>query len=140
MKKIKLWMSIVSAIVILTSTFVISTQAIKTSAASPPDCIRCNDGWLTKGEWRDHTPQVAVSYGEMLTISTFQHGYRPFYMRIYNVKTGVTYYDRYTYNYPPEYPYIKVPPGIYAMELKCTTGRTKYNDCNGSGRFDNFKP
>lgn len=109
-------------------------------AASPPDCIRCNDGWLTKGEWRDHTPQVGVSYGEKLSIVTIQHGYRPFYMRIYNVRTGVTYYDNYSYGASPEHPDIKVPPGVYSMELKCTTGRTKYYDCKASGSFESYKP
>ncbi|MED4714230.1 MULTISPECIES: hypothetical protein [Bacillus] len=134
MNKMRKWLSKISVILVLVSTFVIAIPS-SSQADNRWYCLsRCGDGIIQPGDTRDVTPKVFLTKDQLVGFRTWQDGYRYFYYRIYNINTGAVVWSGYT-NGNGEGARIAPQSGTYVMELKCTTGSSIWTDCRGSGQF-----
>ncbi|PDZ12063.1 hypothetical protein CON70_08515 [Bacillus pseudomycoides] len=141
MKRIKKLATILSAAVMMLGLYTFVTPTSKAKAASP------GNGLLEPGEFYDVTPSVYVGPNDAVTIAAVH----PYGSRTTNIKlvryspSRVVYADKYmTSNMlsitgGPEDPNY-YSAGWYRIEMRCTSGSTKYYDCNTRAWFDAWNP
>ncbi|AIK37468.1 hypothetical protein BG07_4076 [Bacillus pseudomycoides] len=151
MSKFKKWFAILGVVIILTSIFTFITPASEANAESyrcPPTTNNIGNGILSYGENCDSTPSVWVGHGKYIKYSVINRsGNRTIHARFV---PSYSYFNEVLYNigyiYPRDSHWNEATGTIYhegygwiSLQMRCTSGRTIYNDCDASARFEIVK-